>query len=89
MIPVFDGHNDLLLRLHTNPGKREVIWSGAEGGGHLDLPRMRAGGFAGGFFAVYVVVFFIFMASPTATHAITKAALLVGVEPWLKKGPRK
>ena len=25
-----------------------------EGGGHLDLPRMRAGGFAGGLFAIFV-----------------------------------
>ncbi|SMY07085.1 dipeptidase [Flavimaricola marinus] len=54
MIPVFDGHNDFLLRLHTNPGKREAIWSGAESGGHLDLQRMKAGGFVGGFFAVFV-----------------------------------
>ena len=38
---------------------------------------------------VFFIVFFIFMASPAATHAITKAALIVGVEPWLKKGPRK
>ncbi len=39
---------------------------------------------------VFAIVFFISMASPTATHAITKAALVVGVEPWLKKrGPRK
>lgn len=38
---------------------------------------------------VIFIVFFIFMASPAATHAITKAALIVGVEPWLKKGPRK
>jgi membrane dipeptidase len=54
MIPVFDGHNDFLLRLYTSPGKRAAIWSGNEGGGHLDLPRMRKGGFAGGFFAVFV-----------------------------------
>ncbi len=51
---VFDGHNDLLLRLCRAPERRAAIWSGAEGGGHLDLPRMRAGGFAGGFFAIYV-----------------------------------
>ena len=25
-----------------------------EGKGHLDLPRMKAGGFAGGFFAIYL-----------------------------------
>lgn len=54
MIPVFDGHNDLLLRLHQAPGKREAIWLTGEGRGHLDLPRMQAGGFAGGFFAIYV-----------------------------------
>lgn len=54
MIPVFDGHNDFLLRLHSAPGKRDAIWTGAEGGGHMDLPRMKQGGFAGGFFAVFV-----------------------------------
>lgn len=54
MIPVFDGHNDFLLRLHEAPDRRDAIWSGQEGGGHLDLPRMKAGGFAGGFFAIYV-----------------------------------
>lgn len=54
MIPVFDGHNDLLYRLHAAPDRREAIWLGTEAKGHLDLPRMKAGGFAGGFFAVYV-----------------------------------
>ena len=54
MIPILDGHNDLLLRLYLNRGRRDAIWSGEAGGGHLDLPRMRAGGFAGGFFAIYV-----------------------------------
>ena len=52
--PVFDGHNDLLLRLQMAPRNRAAIWSGTEGGGHLDLARMRAGGFAAGFFAVYI-----------------------------------
>lgn len=54
MIPVFDGHNDFLLRLLRNPAERESIWLKGEGKGHLDLPRMKAGGFAGGFFAVYI-----------------------------------
>ena len=54
MIPVFDGHNDLLLRLYNAPDRREEIWLTGEGKGHLDLPRMRKGGFAGGFFAVYI-----------------------------------
>ena len=52
--PVFDGHNDILLRLQLAPGRRENIWLTGEGRGHLDLPRMRAGGFAGGMFAIYV-----------------------------------
>ena len=53
-LPVFDGHNDILLRLLNNPGQRDAIWLTGEGKGHLDLPRMKAGGFAGGFFAIYI-----------------------------------
>jgi len=53
-IPVFDGHNDFLLRLQRDPAKRRTIWLEGEGIGHLDLPRMRRGGFAGGMFAIYV-----------------------------------
>lgn len=51
---VFDGHNDILLRLQLAPARREAIWLTGEGKGHLDLPRMRKGGFAGGLFAIYV-----------------------------------
>ncbi|MEZ5797324.1 MAG: dipeptidase [Paracoccaceae bacterium] len=54
LTPVFDGHNDLLLRLYQAPGRRDEIFLTGEGKGHLDLPRMRAGGFAGGLFAIYV-----------------------------------
>jgi len=54
MIPVFDGHNDMLLRILRAPKSRAAIWSGAEGGGHIDLPRLRQGGMMGGFFAIYV-----------------------------------
>ena len=54
MQPVFDGHNDILLRLQMAPKSREAIWLTGEGKGHLDLPRMRQGGFAGGIFAIYV-----------------------------------
>ncbi len=53
-LPVFDGHNDILLRLHLAPEHREAIWLTGEGKGHLDLPRMQAGGFAGGMFAIYI-----------------------------------
>ncbi|MEH7826994.1 dipeptidase [Gemmobacter denitrificans] len=54
MLPVFDGHNDILLRLQMAPRRREAIWLTGEGRGHLDLPRMKAGGFAGGIFAIYI-----------------------------------
>ncbi|MFN3938377.1 MAG: dipeptidase [Gemmobacter sp.] len=51
---VFDGHNDLLLRLWQAPDRRSAIWLQGDGTGHLDLPRMQAAGFAGGLFAIYV-----------------------------------
>ena len=54
MFPTFDGHNDILLRLYNAPQNREKIWLTGEGKGHLDLPRMRQGGFAAGFFAIYI-----------------------------------
>jgi membrane dipeptidase len=54
LLPVFDGHNDVLLRLMRRSGKApERAFLEGESVGHLDWPRMRAGGFAGGFFAVF------------------------------------
>jgi membrane dipeptidase len=50
LIPVFDGHNDFLLRLPKR--QRSFFEPGNEG--HIDLPRARAGGLAGGFCAVWV-----------------------------------
>lgn len=35
------------------------------------------------------ILVFVFVASPTATHALTEAALVVGVEPWAKGDQRK
>jgi membrane dipeptidase len=54
MIPIFDGHNDTLLALSpARPGGgRSFLVRNAEG--HLDLPRAREGGLAGGMFAVFV-----------------------------------
>lgn len=55
MVPVFDGHNDLLLRLYRRGGTDATrSFLEGEGRGHLDMPRMRRGGFAGGFFAIFV-----------------------------------
>jgi membrane dipeptidase len=50
VIPIVDGHNDALLRVwRSGDSLRE---HGEDG--HLDLPRMREGGIAAGFFAIYV-----------------------------------
>ena len=51
----FDGHNDLLLNLwlHHRDAPVAAFFSGIENG-HLDYPRMRRGGFAGGLFALFV-----------------------------------
>jgi membrane dipeptidase len=46
-VPIFDGHNDALTR-----DDHDAIATGRRGG-HLDLPRMRAGGMRGGMFAVF------------------------------------
>lgn len=51
--PIFDGHNDLLLHLHAHGDHAGATFmTGREG--HLDLAKCQAGGFAGGFFAIYV-----------------------------------
>ncbi|HEY7780530.1 MAG TPA: dipeptidase [Ktedonobacterales bacterium] len=53
-LPIFDGHNDMLLSLYLpDRGKGRGFFERGEEG-HLDLPRMREGGFGGGFFAVFV-----------------------------------
>ena len=56
MIPIFDGHNDVLLRLMKKSEADGGVGSflNGDGAGHLDLPRARTGGFAGGLFAVFV-----------------------------------
>ncbi len=54
-IPIFDGHNDVLLRLHLRGGADAVTaFLQGEDKGHLDLPKARKGGFAGGLFAIFV-----------------------------------
>jgi membrane dipeptidase len=54
LIPVFDGHNDVLLRLVHGKAEPERAFLEGDNLGHLDWPRMKEGGMVGGFFAVYV-----------------------------------
>jgi len=48
--PIFDGHNDTVLSLERTG--RSFFERSTEG--HIDLPRARAGGLGGGFFAIYL-----------------------------------
>ena len=48
-LPVFDGHNDVVLRIDEG---RDFFAETTEG--NIDLPRARRGGFGGGLFAVFV-----------------------------------
>jgi membrane dipeptidase len=54
-MPIFDGHNDVLLRLYRRGGT-DAARAFLEGGGkgQLDLPMAHQGGFAGGLFAIFV-----------------------------------
>ena len=42
LVPVFDGHNDIVLKIAAAGDKRDRLWLHGEGAGHLDLPRMLA-----------------------------------------------
>ncbi len=53
MIPVFDGHNDFLQRMVAAEADRDNLWLNGDGTGHVDLPRLKAGGVFGGFFAIW------------------------------------
>jgi membrane dipeptidase len=54
-IPVFDGHNDTLLRLwrrrDPDGGARAFLKGGV--GGHIDLPKAHEGAMFGGLFAIF------------------------------------
>lgn len=55
LLPIFDGHNDVLLRLRRSAGGDPVTrFLEGEETGHIDLPRAKAGGLAGGLCAIYV-----------------------------------
>jgi len=51
---IFDGHNDVLLKLSLAGGRSAVDSFVTGRDGHIDLPRAKVGGFGGGFFAIFV-----------------------------------
>lgn len=53
-LPILIGHNDTLLSLYLpERGKGRSFFTRSDVG-HIDLPRARDGGMAGGFFAIFV-----------------------------------
>jgi membrane dipeptidase len=55
MIPIFDGHNDVLLRLfNKRESEVERLFLDGEAVGQIDFPRAVKGGFSGGMFAIFV-----------------------------------
>jgi membrane dipeptidase len=51
---IFDGHNDVLLKLYLNGGVSAASEFLTGLPGAIDFPKAQKGGFGGGFFAVYV-----------------------------------
>jgi len=75
-IPVFDGHNDVLLRLHTS-GFADPVAAFLDGSerdgrprGQLDLPRATTAGMVGGLYAIFVPS----RGAPVGTAALVDAA---------------
>lgn len=69
---IFDGHNDVLLRLYEKQKQGvELDFILGDGEGHMDLPRMRKGGCGGGLFAIYI---------PNADDLNNLHDLMVGAE---------
>lgn len=54
LVPIFDGHNDLLLHLFGPRANRSISDFLTGGEGHIDLPKCKRGGLRGGFFALYI-----------------------------------
>lgn len=54
-IPVFDGHNDTLLRLEmARAAGKPISFMEGDDGLHIDLPKAKQGALAGGLFAMFV-----------------------------------
>ncbi len=51
---IFDGHNDVLLNIYRAGGLSATDAFATGRDGAIDLVKAKAGGFAGGFFAVYI-----------------------------------
>jgi membrane dipeptidase len=82
-LPIFDGHNDTLLPLWSPDRGGDRSFFVRSDQGHLDLPRAREGGFAGGFFAIFVPPDAAKKKTPGSAPTVTKTGSDVRVPPPL------
>ncbi|MFL5734238.1 MAG: dipeptidase [Chloroflexia bacterium] len=75
-LPVFDGHNDVLLRLIQAGNSDGSAFFQRGERGHLDLPRAIEGGFGGGFFAIFIPDDVRAVPDPNSVIDITKPSRL-------------
>lgn len=81
LMPVFDGHNDVLLQLwkeHRQNPERAFLQGPASG--QLDLPRCREAGFAGGLFAAWVPTPDIDLANSVPDRSVDTRFLVEGTQ---------
>lgn len=84
---VFDGHNDVLLRLwrSARAGRDPVRdFIDGTGDGHIDAPRAKKGGLAGGICAIYIPSGDLILQEPDADgHYVTPLAAPLQRQPSL------
>ncbi|MBX9651973.1 MAG: dipeptidase [Xanthobacteraceae bacterium] len=79
-IPVFDGHNDVLLRLlKSTSGDPVSDFLQGEERGHIDLKKAKAGSLVGGLFALY---------SPSTSEPLAFSRQMAGGQYKLPLPPR-
>lgn len=85
---VFDGHNDVLLRLwRTMKSGGDPVAEFMDGisDGHIDAPRAKKGGLAGGFCAIYIPSGDLILKEPDANgHYETPLSAPLALEPSLE-----
>ncbi|TWF52116.1 dipeptidase [Neorhizobium alkalisoli] len=84
---VFDGHNDVLLRLWRNMkagGDPVAEFKHGTPAGHIDAPRAKKGGLAGGLCAIYIPSGDLVLKEPDANgHYVTPLAAPLDYAPSL------
>lgn len=71
---------DFFTRLHA------ASLTDTMGAGLIIGALMIESGWTLNFVRLFLILFFLMFTSPVATHALSHAALLQGLKPWMRKG---